>query len=157
MNASGFARRLLVQHSSITREPVRNFWFKSATTERGRRSAQKIDWSNPGERLPYVGKEVLFGLPPMTKPFKQQDSVLRWYQLRARLVWGVFLFSGFSYAAYLHLNDRGQGRLALQRSAPQLARFFQKAGLLQPLPQSVSTPPESCTTIKARIIQPFAP
>ncbi len=73
----------------------------------------------------------------MSKPFKQSDRTLKWYQVRARLVWGVFLFSGFSYAAYLHLNDRGQGRLQLLAHAPALARWLQQIGVLQPLPQAV--------------------
>lgn len=129
--------RLAARRPSSRMVPARNFWFKSGTTDKKLRASQKINWANPSERLPYMSEESLFALPAMAKPFKQSDGVIKWYQIRARLIWGLFLLSGFSYAAYLHLNDRGQGRLKLLSSAPALARWLQSTGLLQPLPQAV--------------------
>lgn len=112
-------------------------FFQSDATNKGQRLAQKVDWSNPRERLPYVSDETLYALPPRHKPWKWSDRERRWKQFRARVPFGVLVLLGCAYAAYLHVNDRGMGRLRLVRGSPQLAAVLERLGVLRSLPQSV--------------------
>ena len=112
--------------------------FKSAATDVNLRMKQKVDWQNPRERLGYVPDEVLGALPPRAKPWKWSERETRWKQLRARIPFGVLVLIGCAYAGYLHVNDRGMGRLRLERTSPQLTAMLEKLGILRALPQAVS-------------------
>lgn len=99
---------------------------------------QRINWDNPGDRLKYVPDDIVYALPPPSRPmYPYTGPELRRRELRSRIPIALLVLLALTHLAYKKLNEGSDIRLFLERKAPWLAAVLTRVGLLQHFPAAV--------------------
>jgi hypothetical protein len=134
---SSLGRRVVAATGASVRMGRRSVWFDTDASNYAKRSEQRIDWDNPGDRLKYVPDEIVYALPPPGRPaYPYTDEELRRRETRTRIPLLLLVLLALGHVGYTTLHKRRDIRAWVERTVPAAARLLRLVGLFPSFPEA---------------------